>query len=47
MDVEIVIAELMRVLKIKHISPTQYQEVLQLLLELEIPKEVKSAGFRP
>jgi len=41
MEIEIVIAELMKLFHVESITPSQYQEAVQILFELQIPFNVK------
>ena len=41
MDIEIVIAELMKLFHVENITPSQYAEVVKILLKLEVPKDIK------
>ena len=41
MEIEIVIAELMKTFHVESITPSQYQEAVQILFELQIPFNVK------
>lgn len=38
MEIEIVIAELMKLFHVESITPSQYEEAVQILSELQLPK---------
>lgn len=40
MEIEVVIAKLLKVLGIREISPPQYQEMVRILFKLEIPRDL-------
>jgi len=41
MDIEIVIAELMKLFGVKSITPSQYAEAVKILLKLILPKDIQ------